>query len=205
VRRRKLAVALDTSAARGYRVGTFGGWALDGHAWRLGAGDGLSDNAIAGHYGSGAGVGGAWDLDRACSGGDCRVVFVGGGSAGGGGFGAGGCGLEADVSRRAALDGLAQGLEMALVSVRRLLEEADPDDWVDQEQSPIGRRRHCELSRTGKFPSARKVNGHWLVRRRELDAFVEGHAMASSSEKSEADEMAEVLAFSAPDRKRRKK
>ncbi len=109
------------------------------------------------------------------------------------------------MSRRAALDGLAQGLELALVSVRALLSEPDPDDWVDQDASPIGRRRHCELARSGKFPSARKVNGHWLVRRREIDGFVEGHAVTSNSEKSEADEIAEVLAFSAPDRKRRKK
>lgn len=109
------------------------------------------------------------------------------------------------MSLRAALDGLAQGLELALVSVRKLIDESDPDEWVGQEHSPLGRRRHCELARGGAFPSARRVHGHWLVRRKDLDAFIESHARPSSEKASDAEDIAAELAFRAPTKGGRKR
>lgn len=79
------------------------------------------------------------------------------------------------MSRRAAIEQLAHGLELALNGVKRLLDEPDPDEWVDQNASPLGRRRHCELARRGELDGARKVKGHWLVPRRSVDAFIEAH------------------------------
>lgn len=108
------------------------------------------------------------------------------------------------MTRAAALRTLATGLELALRGVRELLEAPDPDEWVEQERSPLGQRRHCELARDGKFPSARKRDGHWYVRRRELDAYIEGGTPPEPRESdSEAAEMAEILGFRAPPRRRK--
>lgn len=107
------------------------------------------------------------------------------------------------MSRRAALEGLAQGLELALVNVRKLLSDPDPEEWVDPESSPLGRRRHNELARAGAFASARKVDGHWQVRRADIDAYIESQPAPARDEEaaSEAAEIAEVLAY----RSRRRK
>lgn len=108
------------------------------------------------------------------------------------------------TSRADALRGLATGLEIALRSVQQLLEEPDADDWVDQEASPIGARRHCELARDGAFPSARKLAGHWYVRRREIDAYIEENGTPPEPRlaRTEADADARIMAFRAPRRRK---
>lgn len=110
------------------------------------------------------------------------------------------------MTRRAALDGLAHGLELALASVRSLLDEPDPDEWIGQAESPLGTRRHRELARAGKLPGARKVGTQWLVRRREVDAYIEntGTTPTATAEEATAEESAEILSFRAPRRGRRK-
>ncbi|WP_438014897.1 helix-turn-helix domain-containing protein [Sorangium sp. So ce315] len=52
--------------------------------------------------------------------------------------------------------------------------KGDGDPWVSQEDSPLGRREHCKLARSGALPG-RKVGKRWLVRRSELDAYIEAH------------------------------
>ena len=108
------------------------------------------------------------------------------------------------MSYRAALDGLAQGLELALVNVRKLIQQPDPEEWIDQKRSPLGRRRHCELARRGVFLDARKSDGKWLVRRKELDAYIEAHPGPRRESNAEAEEAAEILAFRAPPRRKRR-
>ena len=46
------------------------------------------------------------------------------------------------------------------------------DDWIDQAHSPLGRRTHCHLVRSGALPGV-SVHRRVLVRRRDLDAYVE--------------------------------
>ena len=46
---------------------------------------------------------------------------------------------------------------------------SNDDGWLDQRSSPLGRRAHCTLARSGVLP-ARKVGRRWLVRRTDLDA-----------------------------------
>lgn len=46
-------------------------------------------------------------------------------------------------------------------------------DWVDQTTSPLGRRRHLELARTGVLKSS-KQGRRVLIKRRDIDAFLEG-------------------------------
>jgi hypothetical protein len=46
------------------------------------------------------------------------------------------------------------------------------DDWIDQAHSPLGRRTHCRLVRSGALPGV-SVHRRVLVRRRDLDAYVE--------------------------------
>jgi hypothetical protein len=108
------------------------------------------------------------------------------------------------VSSRAALDAFAQALEFALTAVRRLVSEPSPEEWVDQHSSPLGRRAHCELARRGRLPSAHKVRGRWLVRRTDIDAFIEAHARAPSQSEPDAREVAEILNFAATRRRRQR-
>lgn len=105
------------------------------------------------------------------------------------------------MSRQAALEGLAHGLEIALISVRKLIEEPDAEDWVDQSDSPLGRRRHCELAKDGTLAGARLVNRKWKVRRRIVDTYIDNHGgtpMPPTDGEAEAD--AAVLNFRAPKR-----
>jgi len=55
--------------------------------------------------------------------------------------------------------------------------DISPADWVDQIRSPLGKRAHLDAARRGDFPS-RRVGKRVLVRRRDLDAFIERHPTA---------------------------
>jgi hypothetical protein len=81
--------------------------------------------------------------------------------------------------------------------VREELRAAQDDDagdpWVDQNESPLGRREHCRLARDGAFP-ARKVGKRWLARRSALDAFIEAHPTAKADGAPANDTAASVLA-----------
>jgi hypothetical protein len=48
------------------------------------------------------------------------------------------------------------------------------DPWVDQRTSPLGRRAHCRLCKSGALP-ARKLRRRWLVRASDLAAYIEAH------------------------------
>jgi len=103
------------------------------------------------------------------------------------------------MSTRAAYEQVAHGLEVALAGLKRLMEEPDPNEWVDQETSPLGRRKHNELSRKGALDGAKKLNGRWLVRRRVVDAYIDangGGPKAAAATETEDD--AAILNFRAP-------
>jgi hypothetical protein len=55
--------------------------------------------------------------------------------------------------------------------------EACAEDWIDQSRSPLGRKLHCALVRDGVLPGV-KVHRRVLVRRRDLDAYLETHRQA---------------------------
>jgi hypothetical protein len=55
-----------------------------------------------------------------------------------------------------------------------LSKQAGSSAWVSQEDSPLGKVRHCRLCRSGKL-QGRRVGRLWLVRRSELDTFIETH------------------------------
>ncbi len=106
------------------------------------------------------------------------------------------------MTRSAALQGLATGLELMLQSVRQLLDAPDPDEWVDQDNSPLGRRRHLEAVRRGDL-AGRKLHGQVLVRRRDIDAYIEGRGIRlAKAGPSEVDELAEIRNFRAPRRRK---
>ena len=46
------------------------------------------------------------------------------------------------------------------------------EDYYDQNSSPLGRRRHNELARSGAV-AAVKYRGHWMVRKDDLHAFLQ--------------------------------
>lgn len=110
------------------------------------------------------------------------------------------------MTRNAALEQLRNGLAIALDGVSKLLDSSDPEEWVEQGNSPLGRRRHCELARAGKLAGARKVNGHWQVKRKVIDEYIDENGApspAAGAAQSEDADMAAILAFRAPKRKRR--
>lgn len=47
----------------------------------------------------------------------------------------------------------------------------EPDTWVDQASSPLGRRAHCRACSAGDI-EAHKVGKKWLARRSAVDAYV---------------------------------
>lgn len=53
----------------------------------------------------------------------------------------------------------------------RKLELAQTEDLVDQAHSPLGRRRHCQLVKSGAIPG-RKVGRRWLATRADIEAFI---------------------------------
>jgi len=85
-------------------------------------------------------------------------------------------------------DGLASVVEQL-----RALAASKPEDWVDQVRSPLGSRMHCRLVREGELKGS-KVARRVLVRRRDLDAFIESHGVAVEAHGDVSDERAEVIA-----------
>jgi excisionase family DNA binding protein len=66
-------------------------------------------------------------------------------------------------------------------------------DWIDQSRSPLGRRTHCSLVRSGELPGVR-VHRRVLVRRRDLDAYIERHRTVSAPIDAPRDSEARTLA-----------
>lgn len=102
----------------------------------------------------------------------------------------------------AALTELEQGLALILDSIKRL---KVGEDWVDQASSPLGKRAHLEAVRSGKL-RGHKVNGRVLVKRADLDAFIERHGSSAKvlprQEDIDRDELDEVLAYKPKTRRR---
>lgn len=89
--------------------------------------------------------------------------------------------------RTFSLDSLAETTvptEERILRAKRLLGEAVAElvsahvskgaastEWVDQNDSPLGRRRHLDLVRTGVLPG-KKDGRRVLVRRADLDAYL---------------------------------
>lgn len=96
-----------------------------------------------------------------------------------------------------ALQKLRDGLASSVAAIDELLSGPDPAEWIDQTRSPLGRRKHCRLARTGKLVGARKDGRQWLVKRRDLDVYLSA-ADGAGEDASEA----EVLAFRSKPRRR---
>lgn len=53
------------------------------------------------------------------------------------------------------------------------------DTWIDQRTSPLGRRAHRELAKSGAFPAS-KVGRYWRARRADVDAYIEAQRTGAS-------------------------
>lgn len=56
----------------------------------------------------------------------------------------------------------------------RLAKGTAASEWIDQKDSPLGRRRHLELVRTGVLRGVREGR-RVLVRRAEIETYLDGH------------------------------
>lgn len=59
-------------------------------------------------------------------------------------------------------------------------------EWVDQRASPLGQRPHLELARSGKVPS-RKIVGRVLIRRDDLNRYIEQEGLQRGARADEED------------------
>jgi hypothetical protein len=57
-----------------------------------------------------------------------------------------------------------------------------PSEWIDQNHSPLGRRRHLELVRAGKL-AARKDGKKVLVRRDEINRYLDTERVVIPTQK----------------------
>lgn len=67
------------------------------------------------------------------------------------------------------------------------------EQYVDQKNSPLGSRLHCRLVRSGELPGYR-AGRRILVRRADLDAYLERHRIAPSEAGTEPDQAETLLA-----------
>lgn len=89
---------------------------------------------------------------------------------------------------------------IALEVVRAELGERG-DDWIDQSHSPLGRRIHCRLVRSGAL-SGVSVHRRVLVRRRDLDAYIEARrAPAVDADADDLEPLRQRLADPLPRRR----
>jgi excisionase family DNA binding protein len=75
------------------------------------------------------------------------------------------------------------------------------NEWVDQKSSPLGKNRHLALARTGKIPS-KKVGQLVLIRRDDLNAYLEREGISRSRPTDEDDVLDVVERITAGGRRR---
>ena len=87
---------------------------------------------------------------------------------------------RADIARRQIADAISSlveaTLEMSVASV----------EWLDQSNSPLGRKEHCRLARAGVFTSAVKKGRRWLVKRADLNSYLAGYKREGGDDDLEA-------------------
>lgn len=59
----------------------------------------------------------------------------------------------------------------ALASAR----EAPGDRWLNQSESPLGKRAHCRACSSGQIEGARFVGRKWLAKASAIDAYITAH------------------------------
>ncbi len=84
--------------------------------------------------------------------------------------------------------------DVVVEAIKEMLDvDAGKTEWIDQAHSPLGRRRHLELVRTGVLRASRdgrKV----LVRRVDIDAYLAKHQVIRVDENADEErEVAKVL------------
>lgn len=85
-------------------------------------------------------------------------------------------------------------LYRGLASTHGRLAASAADEYVDQHHSPLGSRLHCRLVRTGELPGF-KAGRRILVRRGDIDSYLEKHRVAPSEPAGGADEEALLLSM----------
>jgi len=68
------------------------------------------------------------------------------------------------------------------------------DPWVSQHESPLGAKLHCRLVRSGALPGS-KVGRRVLVRKSDLDGYIELHRVEPRQARDELDRELEELGF----------
>jgi excisionase family DNA binding protein len=75
------------------------------------------------------------------------------------------------------------------------------NEWVDQNHSPLGKRKHLELARAGKLPS-KKVGRDVLVKRDDLNAYIQREGISRGRSVDDEDVLEIVERIAAGGRRR---
>lgn len=85
---------------------------------------------------------------------------------------------------------IAQGID-ELVDAK-LAMGAAASEWVSQHNSPLGKKKHLRYARLGKFPS-KKDGYHVLVRRADLNAFLDAEALSRGDKVKDTNDVSELV------------
>jgi hypothetical protein len=93
-------------------------------------------------------------------------------------------------------------VERVADAVARKLKHVGRDEYVDQDRSQLGRRRHINAIRNGELPG-RQVGRQYLARQTDLDAFIAqlkpGPSATMRVPDDATDELAAELGFARQD------
>jgi len=75
------------------------------------------------------------------------------------------------------------------------------NEWVDQNHSPLGKRRHLALARAGKLPS-KKIGQLVLVKREDMNAYLDREGLSRGPRPEDEDVLDVVERITAGGRRR---
>lgn len=99
-----------------------------------------------------------------------------------------------DLTPEARIDAAKRKLVEAIDELveARLAKGAAASDWVDQTMSPLGHDRHLRLVRKGVLKAV-KDGQRRLVRRAEIDAYLEAHPVVPNAPPAAEDDIEEMM------------
>lgn len=65
-------------------------------------------------------------------------------------------------------------------------------EWIDQKRSPLGKRRHLELARSGRIPH-RKIGRLVLIRREDINAYLEREGIMRGKPVTDDEDVVDVI------------
>lgn len=98
--------------------------------------------------------------------------------------------LTPDAKLERAKRQIAEGIASAVEAI--IERGVAASEWIDQHASPLGRSAHLSLARSGKVES-RKVHRRVLIKRVDLNRYIEQQAEKRGENRHEDEDVSDVL------------